>query len=65
MMEIHHMGGVQRMKLDLRAPSPGDGVCWHDLGTYEYAPGDTSEVIISNKDADGYVVVDAVRWVAE
>lgn len=65
LVEIHHMGGVQRMKLDLRAPSPGDGVCWHDLGTYEYAPGDTSEVIISNKDADGYVVVDAVRWVAE
>lgn len=63
LVEIRHKGGVQRMKLNLRE-AKAEGVCWFDLGTFEYASGDTSEVTVSNKDADGYVVVDAVRWLS-
>ena len=64
-VEIHHGDGVQRFTIDLRSPKSGDGVYWIDLGAFEYAEGDTSAVVITNKDTDGYVVVDAVQWVAE
>jgi FAD dependent oxidoreductase len=64
-VEIHHRGGVQRMKINLKAPKAGEGVFWIDLGAFEYAEGDMSVVVITNKHTDGYVVVDGVRWVSE
>ncbi len=59
-VEIHHAGGVQRLKLDLRTPKPADGVFWLDLGAYDFQ-GEAS-VIITNEGTDGYVVIDGIRW---
>jgi hypothetical protein len=59
-VEIHHAGGVQRLKLDLRTPKPADGVFWLDLGEHDFQ-GEAS-VIITNEGTDGYVVIDGIRW---
>ena len=59
-VEIHHAGGVRRLKLDLRTPKPADGVFWLDLGAYDFQ-GEAS-VIITNEGTDGYVVIDGIRW---
>jgi hypothetical protein len=61
-VEIHHAGGVQRLKLDLRTPKSADGVFWLDLGEYDFN-GEAS-VIITNEGTDGYVVIDGIRWLA-
>lgn len=42
---------------------PSHGV-FHEVGIFEVEAGDTSTVIISNKNTDGYVIVDAVQWIA-
>ncbi len=59
-VEVHHAGGVQRLKLDLKSPKPGDGVHWFDLGEYDF--GTKASIIITNEGTDGYVVVDGARW---
>jgi hypothetical protein len=59
-VEVHHAGGVQRLKLDLKSPKPGDGVHWFDLGEYDF--GTEASIIITNEGTDGYVVVDGARW---
>lgn len=63
LVEIQHAGGVQRMKIDLKSPKPAEGVFWIDLGDFEC--GNDTAVTISNEGADGYVVVDAVRWLQQ
>ena len=59
-VEIHHAGGVRRLKLDLRTPKPADGVFWLDLGAYDF--GTEASVTITNAGTDGYVVIDGIRW---
>ncbi len=58
--EVLHAGGVKRLKINLKEPQAGEGVFWFDLGEYEFEP--EASLIISNTGADGYVVVDGVRW---
>lgn len=60
-VEVHHAGGVQSLKLDLRSPKPGKDVHWFDLGEFEC--GTTAAVVVTNQGTDGHVVVDGVRWV--
>jgi hypothetical protein len=60
LVEIQHQGGVERLKVDLKSPKPGDGVTWIDLG--EFDCGNDTAITIGNAGANGYVVVDAVRW---
>lgn len=59
-VEIQHQGGVEKLKVDLKSPRPGDGVTWIDLG--EFDCGNDTAITVGNAGADGYVVVDAVRW---
>lgn len=59
-VEIQHQGGVEKLKVNLKSPRPGDGVTWIDLG--EFDCGNDTAITIGNSGADGYVVVDAVRW---
>lgn len=59
-VEIQHQGGVEKLKVDLKSPRPGDGVTWIDLG--EFDCGNDTAITVGNTGADGYVVVDAVRW---
>jgi FAD dependent oxidoreductase len=60
-VEIHHAGGVQSLKIDLRSPKPAKGVHWFDLGEFEC--GTAAAVVVTNQGTDGHVVVDGVRWV--
>ncbi len=59
-VEVQHVDGVKKMKIDLRSPKEGEGLYWTDLGEYEC--GNDTAITISNEGADGYVVVDGVRW---
>ena len=61
-VEVVHAGGVQRMKLNLKEPKAADGVFWFDLGALDFEAGQPAVVIVTNKDVDGYVVIDGVRW---
>lgn len=62
-VEIHSAAGVEKQKVNFRTPQAGEGgISWIDLGTHDL--GTETAVVISNKDTDGYVVVDGVRWVA-
>ncbi|MFZ4596669.1 MAG: FAD-dependent oxidoreductase, partial [Verrucomicrobiaceae bacterium] len=62
-VEIEHLGGVEKLTINLKSGKEAEGANWIDLGTYEC--GNDTAITISNVGADGYVVVDAVRWLAE
>jgi hypothetical protein len=62
-VEIEHLGGVEKLTINLKSGKEAEGTHWIDLGTYEC--GNDTAITISNVGADGYVVVDAVRWLAE
>ncbi len=62
-VEVQHASGVKKLQINLKAPKESEGVYWIDLGTYD-CDNDTA-ITISNVGADGYVVVDGVRWLAE
>ncbi|MCG8602428.1 MAG: FAD-dependent oxidoreductase [Verrucomicrobiales bacterium] len=38
---------------------------FHNLGEYSFKKGETATVTISNRDTDGYVIIDAVQWLPE
>jgi hypothetical protein len=59
-VEVQHLGGVQKLTIDLKNPKLSEGVHWIDLGEYEC--GNDTAITISNQGADGYVVVDGARW---
>jgi hypothetical protein len=60
---VQHVGGITELQIDLRSGKKADGVHWIDLGEFEC--GADTAVTISNLGADGYVVVDGVRWLAD
>ncbi len=60
-VEILHAGGTAKAEIDMRSSKPSDGVHWTELGTYEFDEEGT--VTIGNQGANGYIVVDGVRWV--
>ncbi len=62
-VEVQHAGGVKKLQINLKAPKESEGVYWIDLGDYDC--GNDTAITISNAGADGYVVVDGVRWLAE
>ncbi|MFC5454114.1 FAD-dependent oxidoreductase [Prosthecobacter fluviatilis] len=60
LVEVQYADGVKKLKVDLKSPKAGEGLFWIDLGDYEC--GNDTAITISNEGADGYVVVDGVRW---
>jgi hypothetical protein len=48
-------------KIDQRKKPPLDGL-WVSLGTHEFAKGKSGSVTVTNADADGFVVIDAVQF---
>ena len=60
-IEIRHAGGTKSVVVNQREPPP-DGVSV-SLGEFEFL-GD-STVTVSTQGADGYVVIDAVQWLAK
>jgi hypothetical protein len=60
-VEIHSAEGVKTVTLNERETPPIDGL-FVSLGTFEFTSDKPAAVIVTNKDTDGYVVVDAVQW---
>jgi hypothetical protein len=61
-VEVAYAGGVKHLKLNMKEPKPADGLFWLDLGTFDFAADQPASVTVSNAGADGYIVIDAVRW---
>ena len=58
---VKHAGGNARVSVDQRTETTP--FLWTAIGEFKFASGSGGFVEISNKDADGRVVVDGVRWV--
>jgi len=61
-VEIEHAKGVQSMTVDEK-PSPVIDGLFIPLGTFDFDADKPAVVTVSNKDANGYVVIDAVQFV--
>jgi hypothetical protein len=58
---IVHADGKTSLKVNQKKPAPLEGA-FLSLGIFRFAMGDTGYVEISNQEADGYVIIDAVQW---
>ena len=58
-VEIHFAGGMKTVKVDQRKSPPG-GAPFLSLGKFRFEA--EAVVVISNKDTDGHVIVDAVQF---
>ncbi len=58
---IHHADGHTTVKVNQRKPPSIDGA-FVSLGVFQFEKGRHGSVEISNRDVDGYVVIDAVQW---
>ncbi|MBA4064804.1 MAG: FAD-dependent oxidoreductase [Isosphaera sp.] len=58
---VTHADGRTGVKVDQRRKPGADGL-WASLGTFRFEKEKLGSVTVSNADADGYVVVDAVQW---
>jgi len=60
---VSHRGGDSTVVLNQRQKGSHDS--FQDLGTYSFNAGATASVTVSNAGTDGYVVIDAVQWLAQ
>jgi hypothetical protein len=60
-VEVQHAGGSQTFTVNQKLLPPGNDL-FLSLGVFEFQAGTPAVVTVSNHDADGYVVVDAVQW---
>lgn len=58
---IVHADGKATVKINQQKAPTLDGA-FVSIGTFRFEKGKTGHVEIGNKDADGYVVIDAVQW---
>lgn len=63
-MEIFHAGGSDTVNVDQRK-APAIEKRFHSLGRFEFKAGQPVAVVISNAGANGFVVIDAVQWLAK
>jgi hypothetical protein len=63
-VEVHHAGGHQMVTVNQKDAPPLAGG-FISLGVFAFASDQPAAVVVSNTDADGYVVIDAVQWLAE
>lgn len=59
---VRFAGGSKTLSIDQKKAAPIDGA-WVSLGAYDFAADAPAQVIISNKDTNGHVIVDAVWFV--
>ncbi len=62
-VEVHSSTGVKTITLNQRV-EPGIGGLFVSLGIFEFTTDKPAAVVITNRNTDGYVVVDAVQWVS-
>ena len=60
-VEVQHAGGSETFNVNQKQLPPEDGL-FLTLGVFEFQAGTPAVVTVSNREADGYVVVDAVQW---
>ncbi len=60
---VRHAGGEAKVAVDQREPGKIDGIAV-SLGEFDFAAG-AAEVTVSNAGTDGYVIIDAVQWLAK
>lgn len=58
---IRHTGGETVVKVNQQKEPPINGL-FISVGTFEFSAKEPAVVTISNKSADGYVIIDAVQW---
>jgi hypothetical protein len=59
---VVHAGGTKEIKVNQRKP-PTTGGAFVSLGVFRFEKGKVGSVEVSNRGADGHVVIDAVQWV--
>ncbi len=60
-IEIRHANGVEIKRVNQRKQPPIDAL-FISLGVFEFRKGGEASVTLSNQDADGYVIADAVQF---
>lgn len=63
-VRIFSADGEAIVKVDQRKPADEDGL-WQPLGKFRFEPGGQAFVIVSNEDADGHVIADAIQFLPE
>ena len=58
---IQHATGEKTLLINEAETPPIDGL-FISLGVFEFDQQSPASVTISNRDSDGYVVIDAVQW---
>ena len=61
---VHHAGGEQTVFVNQKETPPIAGL-FVSLGEFEFRSDTPAVVVISNHDVDGYVIADAVQWLAK
>ena len=62
MVTIHSAEGKETVVVNQQQPCLEEGIP-RSLGVFRFEQGQPAQVIVSNKDADGYVVVDGVQFI--
>jgi FAD dependent oxidoreductase len=60
-VEIQHAKGLEAMTIDQRQTPHVDGL-FVSLGVFEFTQDQPAAIVISNRNADGYVIIDAIQW---
>lgn len=58
---VTHADGATTLMINQQKTPPLNGV-WLSLGTFAFAKGTGGKLTITNKDVNGYVIIDAVQW---
>ncbi len=61
---VHHAGGERPFFVNQRE-NPAHLGLFHSLGTFEFSEDQPAVVEISNEDANGYVIIDAVQFIPQ
>jgi hypothetical protein len=61
-VDIHSASGRAQRTINQREPPP-IGELFVSLGKHEFRADQPAAVVVSNQNADGYVIIDAVQWV--
>jgi len=62
-VEVQHANGRQTVVVNQQQSPPIDGL-FVSLGVFEFAADQPAAVIVSNRDADGHVIIDGVQWIS-
>ena len=61
-VEVKHVAGRATLTINEKRQPPIDDL-FVSLGKYEFHADQPAAVVVSNQNADGYVVIDAVQWI--